>query len=155
LSAIEIKIMTGPGEGKTLKLNESPITFGRTGQNTLIIDMPFISRTHGELVRDEAGNWTLVNRSRHGTRVGPTKVLKKPYAIKQPEAICVGRHVIFLVTPEGMDRGPDPLSPESRDERRKAAALEMARAQKRKAIALGVVAGVIVLAAAAAVYLWA
>ena len=105
MNPLQIHILAGPQAGARLQLNQSPVTFGRSGDCTLILDLPVVSRLHGELQADEQGQWVLVNHSSNGTRVGRKKATKKPIALTDGVAITIGDTEVFRVhlTPASAD----------------------------------------------------
>lgn len=94
---LQIHILAGPQAGARLQLNQSPVTFGRSADCTLILDLPVVSRLHGELQLDEEGQWVLVNHSSNGTRVGRKKATKKPVPLTEGTAITIGDTEVFRV----------------------------------------------------------
>ena len=97
MSTLQIHILAGPQTGARLQLNQSPVTFGRSADCTLILDLPVVSRLHGELQLDEEGQWVLVNHSSNGTRVGRKKATKKPVPLSEGAAITIGDTEVFRV----------------------------------------------------------
>jgi pSer/pThr/pTyr-binding forkhead associated (FHA) protein len=97
VNPLQIHILAGPQAGARLQLNQSPVTFGRSGDCTLILDLPVVSRLHGELQADEQGHWVLVNHSSNGTRVGRKKATKKPIPLADDMVITIGDTEVFRV----------------------------------------------------------
>jgi len=97
VNPLQIHILAGAQAGARLQLNQSPVTFGRSGDCTLILDLPVVSRLHGELQIDEDGQWVLVNHSSNGTRVGRKKVTKKPQPLSDGVSIHIGDTEVFRV----------------------------------------------------------
>ena len=97
MNPLQIHILAGQQAGARLQLNQSPVTFGRAGDCTLILDLPVASRLHGELQVDEEGQWVLVNHSSNGTRVGRKKATKKPIALTEGVTITIGDTEVFRV----------------------------------------------------------
>lgn len=97
MSTLQIHITAGPQAGARLQLNQSPVTFGRSADCTLVLDVPVVSRLHGELHLDETGNWLLTNHSANGTRVGRKKVNKKPVPLADGASIIIGDTEVFRV----------------------------------------------------------
>lgn len=97
MNPLQIHILAGPQAGARLQLNQSPVTFGRSGDCTLILDLPVVSRLHGELQLDEQNQWILVNHSSNGTRVGRKKATKKPIALTDGVGITIGDTEVFRV----------------------------------------------------------
>jgi len=97
VSTLQVHITAGAQTGARLQLNQHPVTFGRSAENTLVLDLPVVSRLHGELTRDEQGRWVLVNHSQNGTRVGRKKVTKKPQLLTEGAAVIIGDTEVFRV----------------------------------------------------------
>ena len=97
MSTLQVHITAGAQAGARLQLNQSPITFGRSPECTLILDVPVVSRQHGELMIDEEGQWVLVNHSANGTRVGRKKATKKPVPLTDGASITIGDTEVFRV----------------------------------------------------------
>jgi len=97
MPSIAAKIFTGPGVFKRESFTESPVTFGRESDNTIVLNEPTASRHHGEL-RHENGQWLLVNLSPNGTRVNGRNVTRKPHALRDSDEIAIGDKPIFAVT---------------------------------------------------------
>jgi FHA domain len=98
LIALQVEYLTGPNAGRKLLLRETCITFGRSAERTLPIDLPFISRKHGEF-RYENGLWLLANLSNNSTILNGKPVTTKPRPIKGPCTIRIGDQDIFHVEP--------------------------------------------------------
>ena len=97
MNPLQIHIIAGAQAGARLQLNQSPVTFGRSADCTLILDLPVVSRLHGELQIDETGQWVLVNHSTNGTRVGRKKATKKPIPLTDGVSINIGDTEVFRV----------------------------------------------------------
>ena len=97
MSTLQVHILAGPQTGARLKLNQSPVSFGRSAENALIIDAPVVSRQHGELTLGDDGRWMLVNLSANGTRVGRKKATKKPVPLTDGASITIGDTEVFRV----------------------------------------------------------
>lgn len=97
VSTLQVHITAGPQAGARFQLNQSPVTFGRSQENTLVLDLSVVSRQHGELILDETGQWLLVNLSQNGTRVGRKKVAKKPFPLSDGATINIGDTEVFRV----------------------------------------------------------
>lgn len=92
---IEIQMLTGPAAGRRFVLEQSPITFGRSPDNTLVIDLPYVSRRHGEL-RAQDGRWVLVNHSPAGTRLNRKRVTDTPRVLDPQAEVAIGDEPVFL-----------------------------------------------------------
>lgn len=99
MTPIQVQILAGRQAGRRVLLQQSPITFGREADNELVIDMPFVSRHHGELHFHEE-QWYVVNRSPNGTRVGRKNVIDQPWLIRGTQAISIGDEQVLRVTPQ-------------------------------------------------------
>lgn len=97
MNPLQIHILAGPQAGARLQLNQSPVTFGRSADCTLILDLPVVSRLHGELQFDEQGQWILINHSSNGTRVGRKKATKKPVPLTDGVSINIGDTEVFRI----------------------------------------------------------
>jgi hypothetical protein len=96
LIALQVHITAGPQAGARLKLSQSPVTFGRSPDNTLVLDLSTVSRNHGEL-RYEDDQWWLYNLSQNGTKVGRKRVTKKPRALEDGASVLIGDEEVFRV----------------------------------------------------------
>lgn len=98
MTSLQIEILTGANAGRKLLLRQTRITFGRSTDRTLPIDLPFISREHGEFAYTD-GKWTLVNHSPNGTSLNGKLVTTKPRPIKNIATVSIGDTEIFRVLP--------------------------------------------------------
>jgi len=64
----------GEGESRTLKLNSGAVRIGRLEENDLILDNPYISRFHAEILRDTGGYVLCDLESTSGTFVNDVRV---------------------------------------------------------------------------------
>ena len=93
---LQVHLIGGPQAGTRLQLNQSPVSFGRAPDNTLVLDVSVVSRNHGELVFED-GRWLLVNHSQNGTRVGRKRVTRKPRVLAEGDEITIGEETLFRV----------------------------------------------------------
>ncbi len=111
--ALQVEFLTGPNAGRKLLLREPCVTFGRSTDRTLPIDLPFVSREHGEFTFDN-GQWLLVNHSNNGTRLNGKNVTTKPRPIKGPCTVTIGDDDVFRVSPiadqNDLDQPPEDAS---------------------------------------------
>lgn len=105
MTSLQIEILTGANAGRKLLLRQTRITFGRSTDRTLPIDLPFISREHGEFAFTD-GRWTLVNHSNNGTSLNGKLVTTKPRPIKNIATVSIGDTDIFRVLPMLDDENP-------------------------------------------------
>ncbi len=96
MPSIEIKLMQGPNSGRAAIFTNSPITFGRNPDNTIVIAMDHLSRHHGEIIFSD-GKWSLINLSPNGTTINKRNITKKPRQLKNNDIIGVGNQTIFSV----------------------------------------------------------
>lgn len=94
--ALQVHITAGPQAGARLKLSQSPVTFGRAPDNTLVLDLTTVSRNHGEL-RFEDDQWWLYNLSQNGTKIGRKRVTKKPRVLDDGASVLIGDEEVFRV----------------------------------------------------------
>ncbi len=95
--SLQIHITAGSRNGQRLLATSAPLTFGREADNPLVIDLPQVSRKHGELVPQPDGSWVLVNHSPNGTLLNGKKITTKPRPISGEMAVQVGDLTIFRV----------------------------------------------------------
>ena len=96
MSLLELTITAGPTRGQRVRVNESPAAFGRDPGNPLVIDLPTVSRVHGELHR-AGDDWELHNLSPNGTRVNGKRVTTKPRTLQHGDRIVVGDEEVMSV----------------------------------------------------------
>ncbi len=96
--ALQVEFLTGPNAGRKLLLRDTCVTFGRSTERTLPLDLPFVSREHGEFTFDH-GQWLLVNHSNNGTFLDGKTVTKKPRTIKGTCIVSIGDNDVFRVRP--------------------------------------------------------
>ncbi|MBI1336420.1 MAG: FHA domain-containing protein [Phycisphaera sp.] len=89
MPSLQVHILAGKERGKRLVFRESPVTFGREADNTLVIDVDAASRQHGEL-RVEGGQWVVENRSQNGTQVNRRRVKAKPMTVGAGDVLSIG-----------------------------------------------------------------
>ncbi|MFI4859455.1 MAG: FHA domain-containing protein [Phycisphaerales bacterium JB063] len=103
--ALQIHITAGPQAGTRLQLTQSPASFGRAPENTLVLDLSTVSRNHGEL-RYEDDAWWLYNHSQNGTKVGRKRVTKKPRELADGASITIGDEEVFRIHYAGETASP-------------------------------------------------
>lgn len=64
---IELEIIGGVAEGKHIKTNVPFLSVGRAAEHTIVIDDPFVSRHHGEIMLIDSGYQYRDLNSTHGT----------------------------------------------------------------------------------------
>jgi len=115
LIALQIEYLTGSNAGRKLLLRDTCITFGRSAERTLPIDLSFVSRDHGEF-RYENDRWLLVNHSTNGTLLNGKHVTDKPRTIKGPCTVGIGEQDVFRIEPHAQDSpDTDPSTPPTDD----------------------------------------
>jgi pSer/pThr/pTyr-binding forkhead associated (FHA) protein len=96
LTPIQLQIITGPGVTRREVFGETPVKFGREGDNHVVLAEPTASRYHGEL-RFVDGRWVLVNLSPNGTRVGGRSITRKPAVLRDRDTVAIGDKPVFHV----------------------------------------------------------
>ncbi|MCG8400734.1 MAG: FHA domain-containing protein [Firmicutes bacterium] len=110
MTPIQIQILAGRQAGRRVVLQQSPITFGREADNDLLIDMPFVSRRHGEL-RFDSDSWFVLNQSPNGMKVGRRVCKDMPVAVSGTQTLSIGTDPILRVTPQpGATVGEEPTT---------------------------------------------
>ncbi len=97
MSAINIQILSGPASGRVGTFDDSPISFGRSPDNKIVVDAVHASREHGELVRFD-GAWHVCNHSANGTFVNGKPVGDEPHALKDGDVIGVGKEKLMRIS---------------------------------------------------------
>ena len=90
-------ITAGPTAGQIVRVNRSPAAFGRDPDNALVIDLPTVSRVHGELRLDEQQQWVIVNHSANGTVLNRRALGRKPRALGDGDQIVIGDQPVLAV----------------------------------------------------------
>lgn len=136
MDPIEITLLDGSNAGRARPFENERLTFGRTPDNDIVIDVPHVSRRHGGLeYRD--GQWYLISVSPNGTTVNGKRVPEKtPHPLQDGDVVGVGRQKLFSVglgaatepAPEAPAEAPPPEEEDTFD----APGDQSARAQKRK-----------------------
>ncbi len=104
-ASIRITLLTGPGAGREASFTQSPITFGRDPDNTLMLAESFVSRQHGQIEKIDGG-WDLVNKSPNGTRVNRSNVTTKPRRLKSGDVVAIADTQLLRIA-FGEDTGAD------------------------------------------------
>lgn len=97
MTPLQVHITAGPTAGQRLQLNTSPISFGRAPDSALVLDLPVVSRNHGELRCEPDGQWVLVNHSQNGTRLNRKRVTTKPRPITDGASVVIGDEEVFRI----------------------------------------------------------
>ena len=99
--SIQVHILAGRSAGKRVLVSDSPITFGRSTDCSIIVDLPHVSREHAAL-KCEDGDWWLINQSPNGTQLGRKNIRNKPVKVVAGAAsvISIGGEAICEVTPQ-------------------------------------------------------
>ncbi|MEM7624884.1 MAG: FHA domain-containing protein [Planctomycetota bacterium] len=93
---LEVTITAGPTAGQRVRINHSPAAFGRDAENPLVVDLPTVSRVHGELRYDDQ-RWVLVNLSPNGTQLNRRPVGRRPRPLEDGDQIVVGNQPVLTV----------------------------------------------------------
>jgi len=94
--AIELGIMAGQQAGTRRRFESGPVTFGRSRDNTLVIDEPHVSRHQG-WVEHDGEHWRLVNQSQRGTFVGSKRVSRSRQRLRDADVIAAGETPLLKV----------------------------------------------------------
>ncbi len=110
---IQVQWLVGPTAGQRVMLTGPTVSFGRGGENQLVVVGQFVSRRHGEL-RIEKDRWVLANESPNGTSVSRRKVRGKPLELRDGDVVSVGGQDVFqvvqaMVQPEAASPPPAPV----------------------------------------------
>jgi pSer/pThr/pTyr-binding forkhead associated (FHA) protein len=98
LIALQVEYLQGPNAGRKILLRDTCVTFGRSTERTLPLDLSFASREHGQFNYDN-GKWLLTNLSNNGTKLNGKQVTNKPRTIKGTCTITIGDDDVFRVRP--------------------------------------------------------
>lgn len=96
MNPIQIRMLCGAANGRVRVFEEPELSFGRTADNTIVIESAHASRQHGALVFDEDG-WHVLNASANGTTVNGKAVGKKKRVLKNGDVIGVAGRALFAV----------------------------------------------------------
>ncbi|MEM8738946.1 MAG: FHA domain-containing protein [Planctomycetota bacterium] len=111
---LEVTLTAGALAGQRIRVNRSPAGFGRDAANALVIDLPTVSRVHGELRYDGAG-WALINHSPNGTTLNRRPVGRKPRPLADGDQIVVGQQPVMTVTLRDAAAGESAAVEQARD----------------------------------------
>ena len=93
---LQLQIVFNPTQPRREVFTESPITFGREGDNRIVLPEAIISRRHGRIVF-EGNAWVLFNDSDNGTLVNGKSVGKKGRPLANRDVVSVGDRRVFEV----------------------------------------------------------
>ncbi len=96
MTCLIVQILTGARRGRRESFTQTPVSFGRSANCDLVIDVPQASRQHGLLVF-ENDQWVVVNESPNGTTANGKKVGSKPRPLGHGDVIGVAREPMFAV----------------------------------------------------------
>jgi pSer/pThr/pTyr-binding forkhead associated (FHA) protein len=87
--APEIVGREGPNTGKSFRVGDAPVTFGRKPDNTVVVGSRAASRYHAEVRRGPDGRYVLVDLdSSNGTLVNGKRI--KKYALRPGDLFAIG-----------------------------------------------------------------
>lgn len=140
MNPIQIRMLSGAAAGRVRVFDEPQLSFGRTPDNTIVIESPHASRQHGALVFDEDG-WHVLNASPNGTTVNGKAVGRKKTVLKTGDTIGVANQPLFsveiLAAPANEQPEPAPFASANfsapAESAASTAAASIAAAQKKKA----------------------
>jgi len=96
MPTIQIQHLSGPTAGRRLAFEKDVLHFGRSTDADIMISHRSASREHGEL-RLEGNQWTLMNKSRNGTRVNGRRVGKDGHVLANMDVVQIGDDPLFRV----------------------------------------------------------
>lgn len=94
---IRVDVTAGSTTGLSYHSEGDRLTFGRDADNDVRIDLPEVSRRHGELRRVKR-RWVLVNLSPNETRLDGRRVTNSPRKVGTAASVWVGGHEVMQVT---------------------------------------------------------
>ena len=94
--SLEVMITAGPTAGQIVRVNRSPAPFGRDPDNALVIDLPTVSRVHGELRLDDQ-QWVIVNHSANGTALNRRALGRKPRPLGDGDQVVIGDQPVLAI----------------------------------------------------------
>lgn len=97
----EIVGRKGPLAGRRFPVGDEPTTFGRKGDNSIVITSRSASRLHAELVREGVGHVLYDRESRNGTRVNGQRVESR--ALRPGDLIEIGDEVFCFEADDAME----------------------------------------------------
>ncbi|MFI6346046.1 FHA domain-containing protein [Streptomyces sp. NPDC050560] len=92
---------TGPFAGQNAVLGGGPLTFGRNGDNGIVIVSPSASRLHAEIVEEDAGFVLYDRGSRNGTFVNGDRVTR--HVLRPNDRIRIGDETFLYESPEAIE----------------------------------------------------
>jgi hypothetical protein len=94
-AARELVVTTGTGQGTRIELGATPVTIGRSPENTLVIDDDYVSGRHARLFPHE-GAWVVEDLgSTNGTYLDRTR-LTAPMVLPLATPVRIGKTVLEL-----------------------------------------------------------
>jgi hypothetical protein len=100
----------GPLTGQRFPISDTPITFGRRDDNSVVIVSGRASRFHAE-VRREADGYVLHDRSRNGTLVNGSRVTS--HVLQPGDLITIGNEIFCFEASNDMETIMDALVAQS------------------------------------------
>ncbi|MCB5169152.1 FHA domain-containing protein [Streptomyces bambusae] len=92
---------TGPFAGQSVVLGSAPLTFGRKGDNDVVIVSPSASRLHAEIVAEEAGFVLYDRDSRNGTYVNEQRVTR--HVLRPNDEVRIGDETFLYEAQDSME----------------------------------------------------
>jgi hypothetical protein len=94
-AARELVVTTGTGQGTRIELGATPVTIGRSPENTLVLDDDYVSGRHARLFPHE-GAWVVEDLgSTNGTYLDRTR-LTAPMVLPLATPVRIGKTVLEL-----------------------------------------------------------
>ena len=85
-----------------LKLTKPRLSIGRSPENDIVINSPFVSRQHAAIIRDGLETAVIDLESRNGTRVNSKRVRAR--TLCNGDEVMIGFHSIRFEDPEAVSR---------------------------------------------------
>ncbi|MER7760675.1 FHA domain-containing protein [Streptomyces sp. NPDC097619] len=92
---------TGPFTGQSVILGDQPLTFGRKGDNGVVIVSPSASRLHAEILAEDAGFVLYDRDSRNGTFVNEQRVSR--HVLRPNDRIRIGDETFLYEAQDAME----------------------------------------------------
>jgi pSer/pThr/pTyr-binding forkhead associated (FHA) protein len=94
---IVIEIMSGPEDGRKIACDKTPITIGRSGENSIALPSDqLVSRRHARISGSQDGFSLEDLESANGTFIGKERVRKNSAPVKPDELFRIGATLLRI-----------------------------------------------------------
>jgi hypothetical protein len=93
---LDVTVLAGANADTRLRFVRGPVSFGRDGDQALVLDLPTVSRQHGTFDLKD-GQWVVVNRSPNGLKLGRKTVSSKPASLPAHGTVSIGDAAVLQV----------------------------------------------------------